>query len=160
MDFTAIFGMLFTFAIIACGLLCIGLALHHRGRMRDFAHQERMAMIEKRLDPGRAAALTHGAGCACLSCGAVALPPRSRSAGTTLIGLGFALMVLITFAGGDAGAGVGVGGAVAVLGLTFLINGLLGSRRPRRDPSDTPNAERAAASHPESSPPPSSGQTV
>src|SRR5215208_1358033 len=37
-------------------------------------------------------------------------PSRYRSAGVTLIGIGFGLMLLISVAGGSSEAGVGVGG--------------------------------------------------
>jgi hypothetical protein len=56
-------------------------------------------------------------------------PNRYRSAGITLMGVGFGLMLLITFSGGDASVGIGVGGFMVVMGLAFLVNSLF-SRRP------------------------------
>jgi hypothetical protein len=47
---------------------------------------------------------------------------RWRSAGVTLIGLGLALMVLISITGDSPEVGIGVGGAFAVLGATLLFN--------------------------------------
>jgi hypothetical protein len=51
-------------------------------------------------------------------------PARYRSAGITLIGVGFGLMLLIGVAGGNPSSGVGVGGFVVILGLAFLLNSL------------------------------------
>jgi hypothetical protein len=53
---------------------------------------------------------------------------RHRRAGTALIGVGLGLMVLIAFAGDDPQQAVGVGGFLVMLGLAFLVNGLLEQR--------------------------------
>lgn len=152
MDFTVIFGMLFTLAITTCGLILIGFGLYHRGRMREFAHRERLAMIEKGLDPSFVGvsqpSTQHG--------------PRARSAGIMLIGLGLAIMVLITFAGGNPAAGFGVGGAIVVLGLTFLLNSVFSGREGSSTPPDAARTTASPSQSPPSAPPPSgpSGQTT
>src|SRR4051812_7058778 len=102
------------------------IALHGRQRLKELAFQERIALIEKGLvpspesDPGRfESALA---------------PPRIspkalryRSAGLVVTGLGVALTVLLFFVMPFRvkGVGVGVGGALTVLGLTILGNGML-----------------------------------
>lgn len=51
-------------------------------------------------------------------------PARFRSAGVTLMGIGFGLMLMITVLGGRE-AGIGVGGFLVVLGLAFFVNAWL-----------------------------------
>ena len=53
---------------------------------------------------------------------------RHRRAGTTLIGVGLGLMIMITFAGEDPQKGIGVGGFLVMIGLAFLVNGLIEPR--------------------------------
>jgi hypothetical protein len=55
-------------------------------------------------------------------------PARYRSAGITLMGVGFGLMMLITFSGGDPSTAIGVGGFLVVVGLAFLVNSAFGRR--------------------------------
>jgi len=50
---------------------------------------------------------------------------RHRRAGVTLMGVGFGLMVLIGFADQNPQTAFGVGGFLVVMGLAFLINGLI-----------------------------------
>jgi hypothetical protein len=53
---------------------------------------------------------------------------RHRRAGVTLMGVGFGLMVLIGFADHNPETAFGVGGFLVVMGLAFLINGLIERR--------------------------------
>jgi hypothetical protein len=78
-------------------------------------------------------------------------PARYRSAGITLIGVGFGLMLLIGVAGGNPSSGVGVGGFLVILGLAFLLNSLFRAQfevgplsRPEKPPSaaDSPPTNR------------------
>lgn len=119
-----------TITIIAAGVALTWMAVVNRRRLREMAHRERLAMIDRglvpppELDP---AGFEAHAG----------LPPpvenrnaiRSRSAGVMLIGLGFALMLLISFVAGASDTGIGVGGAFVVLGGAFLFNGMLLGRQ-------------------------------
>jgi hypothetical protein len=105
------------------------LALRGRQRLKELAFQERIAMIEKGLVPspesdpaGFESAMARRA-----------ISPRAlryRSAGLVLTGMGMALMILLLFVMPAAvrGVAVGVGGAMTVLGLTILGNGLLLAR--------------------------------
>jgi hypothetical protein len=104
-----------------------------RQRIRELEIRERIAMIEKGLVPPPevdprgfdrvmdrqqlyARRLRDRA------------PGRHRRVGITLIGVGFGLMVLLSFAGEHPKDGIGVGGFLVVIGVAFLINGLLESR--------------------------------
>jgi hypothetical protein len=74
---------------------------------------------------------------------------RYRSAGVTLMGVGFGLMLMIGVAGGAVEAGIGVGGFLVMMGLAFFVNGWL----TRDDPPPFP---RPSSSYPSSSYPSSS----
>ena len=52
-------------------------------------------------------------------------PGRYRSAGITLMGVGFGLMLMIGVAGGAPESGIGVGGFLVVIGLAFFVNSWL-----------------------------------
>ena len=94
-----------------------------RARVRELEIRERIAMIEKGLVPppevdprgfdramGRYDLYRERA------------PRRHRSAGVTLIGVGFGLMILIGFTSGEPSVAIGVGGFLVVMGLAFFIN--------------------------------------
>jgi len=53
---------------------------------------------------------------------------RHRRAGTTLIGVGLGLMLLITFAAQDPPRGLGIGGFIVMLGLAFVVNSFFGGK--------------------------------
>jgi membrane-bound ClpP family serine protease len=53
---------------------------------------------------------------------------RYRSAGVILMGLGFAMLVLLAFAAGVPEVGLGVGGGLAIIGVAAFVNGTLMSR--------------------------------
>jgi len=57
-------------------------------------------------------------------------PSRYRSAGVTLMGVGFGLMLLIGVAGDNPSAAVGVGGFIVVMGLAFLVNSMVRPYEP------------------------------
>ena len=96
-----------------------------RARVRELEIRERIAMIEKglvpppELDP-------HGFDKAMdrYDRYSVRAPRRHRSAGVTLMGVGFGLMVLIAFAGESPSSALGVGGFLVVIGLAFFLNSL------------------------------------
>ena len=76
-------------------------------------------------------------------------PGRHRSAGITLIGVGFGLMFMIGFAGEDPGRAIGIGGFLVVLGVAFYINSLLERREWERSQS----SDRSPSSVPPPIPP-------
>jgi hypothetical protein len=63
-------------------------------------------------------------------------PGRYRSAGVTLMGVGFGLMLLIGVAGDNPSAAVGVGGFIVVMGLAFLVNSMMRPFEPPPVPRD------------------------
>ena len=113
--------------ILLAGVLVMWIAMMSRSRLRELEHRERLAMIERGLAPPPErdpAAFERQILPSRPSQTAV----RSRSAGVMLIGVGFALMLLITFTGGGEEIGVGIGGAFAVLGAAFVVNAALSAR--------------------------------
>ena len=115
--------------LLVVGAAVTVIALRGRQRLKELAVQERIAMIEKGLVPSPE---SNPAGFE----SAMARRPisdralRYRSAGLVLTGMGMALMILLLFVmpGAVRGVAVGVGGAMTVLGLTILGNGLLLAR--------------------------------
>ena len=128
-DVGSILAVVFPVILLIGGITVTVMALRGRQRLKELAVQERIAMIEKGLVPSPE---SNPAGFE----SAMARRPisdralRYRSAGLVLTGMGLALMVLLIFVVPEAvrGIAVGVGGAMAVLGLTILANGLLLAR--------------------------------
>jgi hypothetical protein len=123
-----------------------------RSRIRELEIRERIAMIERGLVPAPEVD-PRGFERAMAQHQTVLMrkgPTRSRSAGVIFMGMGAALMFLIGFAGGEPGVAIGVGGALAVIGLAFVINGQLSGGR------DVPNFERYAPPPPAPPTPPRS----
>jgi hypothetical protein len=75
-------------------------------------------------------------------------PGRYRSAGVTMMGVGFGLMLMIGVAGGAPEAGIGVGGFLVIIGLAFFFNSYL----TRYDPP--PSRPGPPSSRPSPSGPP------
>jgi Flp pilus assembly protein TadB len=80
---------------------------------------------------------------------------RHRSAGITLMGVGFGLMFMIGIAAGAPGPGIGVGGFLVLLGLAFFINSRFDRHvereRPRfPDSMPPPNTPPPVIAHPDS----------
>ncbi|HEV3063557.1 MAG TPA: hypothetical protein VGY48_35275 [Vicinamibacterales bacterium] len=116
-------------------------------RVRELEVRERIAMIERGLvpppekdpsgfdlamkvyDQRRSERETYGRHS----------PGRYRSAGVTIMGVGFGLMLLIGVAGDSPDAAVGVGGFLVVMGLAFVVNSWLGARYDGRTQSPPPS---------------------
>ena len=79
-------------------------------------------------------------------------PSRYRSAGITLIGVGFGMMLLLAFTAGEPNVAVGVGGFLVVMGLAFVINGFI-SRRSEWDRYAYPPSRRPSPPPPAQEPP-------
>jgi hypothetical protein len=132
-----------------------------RARVRELEVRERIAMIERGLVPppekdpggfdramsvyGRYRDLDDDRDFQ----GRRRTPARYRSAGVTLLGIGFGLMLLISVTGGAADAGIGVGGFLVIIGLAFLVNSWLTRYDPPARPAGPPPPPR----------PPDSGNT-
>jgi hypothetical protein len=119
--------------IVLAGVSLMIAAMFNRRGLREMEHRERLAMIERGLmpspesDPG---GFESAAGFK-----SIAEPPvgvRYRTAGVLMIGLGLALLMLLSFLSHDVSAGFGVGGSFAVLGAASLLNYFLISRREQQ----------------------------
>ena len=129
--------VLFSFAVLlVAGLGVIWMGIQSRRQVREMEHREKMAMIERGLMPSpeldpRAFEERMGGREANIS------SIRSRTAGIMMIGIGLALMVLITFASERPAVGFGLGGACAAIGAAFFINASMLARDPRRPAPST-----------------------
>src|SRR3954454_5708980 len=127
------FHMVWPFMIPIVGTICTFAFLivltMNRSRLRELEIRERIAMIEKGLVPPPEVD-PHGFDRAMdrYDRYAVRAPRRHRSAGVTLMGVGFGLMVLIAFAGDSPSSALGVGGFLVVIGLAFFLNSLFDTR--------------------------------
>jgi len=109
----------FTYAIVATMA---------RARVRELEVRERIAMIERGLVPapevdprGFDRAMSR------MERREIRYGHRHRSAGVTLMGVGFGLMVLIAFTAHEPSVAIGVGGFLVVMGIAFFINSLMES---------------------------------
>jgi K+-transporting ATPase A subunit len=133
--------ILVAIVVLSTMFCAVGLVLYAargRQRLRELAMRERIALIEKGLvpppemDPGRFEAQTR----LIVAAQALAQRPggskaaRYRSAGVIVMGLGCALLMLLTFAGGVPDVGLGLGGGFAILGLAIFVNGMLVGHDP------------------------------
>ncbi len=79
---------------------------------------------------------------------------RFRTAGVTMMGIGFGLMLMIGVAGGAMEAGIGVGGFLVVMGLAFFVNSWLSrDDLPYRPPTSSSSYPSSTSSSFTSSPP-------
>ncbi len=121
-------GVIVTVTVIIAGVALLLMAMVNRRKLLEMKHRERLAMIERgilpapEVDPNGFERRALG----------MRPPSRSsvrfRSAGILMIGVGFALMLLISYAGGAPEPGIGVGGAFALIGAALLLNGMFSAR--------------------------------
>jgi len=104
------------------GVFIIFMGLKQRSQQLEMLHRERMAMIERGQillsDPDhhdRRVVINTGA----------APSSRSLSMGIIVVGLGLALMTIISVAGESPEVGIGVGGAIAIIGGAFIARSML-----------------------------------
>lgn len=135
--------------MIFAGVAVLWIAMSNRRAVREMEHRERLAMIQSGVMPAPEADPLAFEAHMESSSPAMSRQDRWRTAGTLTIGFGMALLMLLWFSGVEDIA-IGVGGAFAVLGASFLLNGLLMSpeskaprpliRRPQAPPPDTPSS--------------------
>jgi hypothetical protein len=124
------------FAIVAAMFLaCAGVVFvitaWQRGRLRELAHKERLAMIERGLapppevDPAR---FEQAMGQRPWDAEVARRAARYRRMGVIIIGLGAGLFMLIGFAAEAPAAAFGVGGALVALGIALYVNSHLEMR--------------------------------
>ncbi|HEX2341453.1 MAG TPA: DUF6249 domain-containing protein [Vicinamibacterales bacterium] len=129
--------MAVSFAMITGAVIVFIISAIQRGKLREMAHRERLAMIERgvapppEVDPGR---FERALGQPAWDEEVAARAARYRRIGVIFMGLGAALWFIITFAGDAPEEGFGVGGAVVVLGAALYINSQLELKHapPRR----------------------------
>ena len=114
--------------VILAGAAIIVSGMRYRSRAMEMAHRERLAMIERGMSPPA-------------ELGA-AYQDRQRvrggrymSLGIVIIGLGFALALLIGFASREGEVAIGVGGAVIAIGLALVATSIV-VHGPARDKDD------------------------
>lgn len=143
--------------VIFAGVGVLWLAMASRRAFREMEHRERLAMIQRGMVPSPESDPLGFEMQVEPFTGEAQRAERWRTAGTLIIGLGLALMVLLSFTARDFSLGLGVGGAFAVLGAAFLLSSYqqqqqrrprpgarLSARRPFPDgpnpPSDPPSS--------------------
>jgi hypothetical protein len=127
------------------GVFIIYLGLRQRSQQLEMLHRERMAMIERGQiplsDPETRRSFTPGG----------AQSARSLSIGIIVVGLGLAIMTIVSIAGESPESGIGTGGAIAILGGAFIVRSML--VRPEADSAPT-SSHRYAPPPPHTPPPP------
>jgi hypothetical protein len=106
-------------------------AMNNRRGLREMAHRERLAMIERGLLPSPESDPARFEAAAGLQAPPNAAPVRGerfRTVGIAMVGMGLGFAVLVGLTGGSVQTGVGIGGAWAILGGASLVNYFLISR--------------------------------
>jgi len=139
--------------MIFAGVAVLWMAMSNRRALREMEHRERIALIQAGIVPApEADPLAFETQFEPSS--SLSRKDRWRTAGTLTVGLGMALLVLLSFTG-NGDIGFAVGGAFVVLGLSFLLNGTLLSPTPtavrpmvRRTSTGTPTPPNPPSSTP------------
>ena len=112
---------------VVAGVTLLLMAMSNRRYMRELAHRERRAMIERGLVPSPESEPAQFEGATALT----TTPPspylpkrgdRFRTVGVAMIGLGLGLAFLIGMSGANPEIALGVGGAWMALGAASLLN--------------------------------------
>jgi hypothetical protein len=123
--------MMLAIAVIVGAVAVLIMTFWQRGRLRELAHKERLAMIERGLapppevDPAR---FEQAMGQRPWDADVASRAARYRRMGVSVMGLGAGLFLLIAFAGGDGEKAFGIGGAIFVLGIALYVNSNLEMR--------------------------------
>lgn len=112
---------------IICVFWMIGLSISRSARVREMQIKERIALIEKGVipPPELNPAVHDGELSASEERAARRAAALFRSVGITIIGIGLAVGLIIAVAGDHQREGFGIGGAIAILGVALLVNGVL-----------------------------------
>jgi hypothetical protein len=130
---TEFWAFLIPIVAIIGAFVIAGLGIYRHIRLQEFAHRERLALIEKglvppdktpseayRLEPMQALISSQSS-----------LDERTRRAGVVLVGIGFGIAFLIWMAGHEPDAAVGVGGFLLILGAAIYASSYFGGGRRR-----------------------------
>ena len=110
---------------VLVGLTLLVVAMGNRRHLREIAHRERLAMIERGVVPAPErdpVKFEAGTGLASADAPPARRGERYRIIGVTMIGLGVGLALLIAFTAGAPDIALGVGGAWIALGAASLLN--------------------------------------
>ena len=117
-----LFALVFVIGMFT-GVFIVFMGLKQRSQQLEMRHRERMAMIERGqiplAEPTGTTPYTHRVD------SIAARSSRSLSLGIIVVGLGLAIMTIISIAGDSAEVGIGIGGAVAILGGAFIVRSLV-----------------------------------
>jgi len=108
--------------VVFSGVFIVVMGLRQRLMLLEMQHRERMAMIERGQIPAAEPAGAYRSG---HRTGRGGSSGRALSVGIVVVGLGMALMTVISIAGNAPEVGVGVGGALAILGAAFIVRSLV-----------------------------------
>jgi uncharacterized protein DUF6249 len=111
MDVNVLLALVFVVGMFA-GVFLIFLAMRARSEGLERRHRERMAMIERGHIPTTEPQVSRASS-------------RSLSLGIIIVGMGLALMTIISIAGGAPDVGIGIGGAIVVVGAAFIVRSLV-----------------------------------
>jgi hypothetical protein len=140
-------AVLIPIVAIVGGFLIAGLSIHRHIRLQEFAHRERLAMIEKgQAPPDRPPAdyVDRLERVQMLMSSRSPMEDRTRRGGVVLIGIGLGIAFLIWMAGHDRDSAIGVGGFLVIMGAAIYISSYFGSRRqPVDSPGKGPGATRS-----------------
>lgn len=143
--------LLIPIIVLGGGMGFVYLGILARMKAREMAHRERLAMIDRGLVPPPESSDATKFYAAVAAAQATNRSPRQRSAGVLMIGVGLALLTIITFVAQEANVGLGVGGAVVILGIAMLVNAHLG-RHGTPPPPDATVSPPAPPSPPTNEP--------
>jgi hypothetical protein len=133
--------------LIITGAIVLVVSMIQRGRLREMAHRERLARIERGIAPPPEVdpeSFERAMGQPTWDERVLERSARYRRAGVVVMALGAGLWMIIGFAAGEPGVAFGVGGAIFVLGLALYSNSeleLRHSSRRRRPVSRAPQSE-------------------
>jgi hypothetical protein len=128
--------------LILTGAIILVISMIQRGRLRELAHRERLARIERGLAPPPEvdpASFERAMGQSTWDERVVERSALYRRAGVIVMGLGAGIWMIIGFAAGEPGIAFGVGGAIFVLGLALYFiseSELRHASRTRRSTSE------------------------
>ena len=142
--------MVFIIGMFA-GVFIVYMGLRQRSQQIEMQHRERMAMIERGQIP--LSEPTHARHSGERFGSTYDVPStRAMSIGIIVVGLGIALMTIISIAGESPEVGVGVGGAIAILGGAFIVRSFV--VRPSEPPPSAAREFRGMPPATRSEPPP------
>jgi hypothetical protein len=134
--------------LIITGAIVLVVSMIQRGRLREMAHRERLARIERGVAPPPEVdpeSFERAMGQPTWDERVVERSARYRRAGVIVMGLGAGLWMIIGFAAGEPGIAFGIGGAIFVLGLALYLNSELelrhSARTRRRTVARTPQSD-------------------